>query len=80
MIRIPDESDSSLALADWIELSLLVSSNDVLRISDAEIVGELTDAALDAEGDRDLRLRRQPCCVSQVSRWKGAGSKSRAIG
>ncbi|MEP2735359.1 MAG: hypothetical protein ABJP34_03595 [Erythrobacter sp.] len=52
MIRLPDESDNSLALADWVELSLLVSSNDVLRISDAEIVGELTDAALDAEGDR----------------------------
>ena len=52
MIRLPDESGNSLALADWVELSLLVSSNDVLRISDAEIVGELTDAGLDAEGDR----------------------------
>lgn len=53
MIRLPDDTESTLALADWVEASLLVLSEEPYRISDADITGALTDGGLDAEQGRE---------------------------
>src|SRR5438552_847759 len=50
MIRVPD-SQSTHALADWVEASLFVLTEEPLRISDAEITGALQDFGFEAEAD-----------------------------
>ena len=48
MIRPPDQT-SPVALADWLEVSLLGQLDEPHRISDAEINGALQDADIDPE-------------------------------
>jgi hypothetical protein len=50
MIRVPD-NQSTYALADWVEASLFVLSEEPFRIADAEITGALQDFGLEAEAE-----------------------------
>lgn len=76
MIIVPT-SDRPIALADWVEASLLTRPNEAYRVADTTILKHLEDAELD---DPDALLSNIQQTISTRSRVVGSGYPIRRDG